>query len=364
MWIVGALSFLIGLGIVLSALSAAVHTLVLPRAVNVWLTRWVFLIMRVLFNWRAKMYSTYEQRDSILALYAPTSLLMLPIVWLSLVLLGYMGMFWAVGVRPWGEAFLLSGSSLLTLGYAPVHTLPQTVLSFTEAIIGLGMVALMIAYLPTMYTAFSQRERAVALLEVYAGSPPSAVELIARVHRIHGLRYLEEIWPQWETWFAELEESHTSLSALLFFRSPHPERSWVTAAGTVLDAASLAAAAIDLPPDPRPALCIRSGYLALRQIAGFLRIPYDPDPDPEDPIHVERAEFDEACDRLAGWGVPLKPDRDRAWLDYAGWRVNYDAVLLALAALTMAPVAPWSSDRALLPADAPKSLHRVAIAPE
>jgi hypothetical protein len=33
-----------------------------------------------------------------------------------------------------------------------------------------------------------------------------------------------------------------------------------------------------------------------------------------------------------------------AWRGFAGWRVNYDTVLLALAALTMAPEAPWSSD--------------------
>jgi hypothetical protein len=43
--------------------------------------------------------------------------------------------------------------------------------------------------------------------------------------------------------------------------------------------------------------------------------------------------------------VSLKPDRDQAWHDFAGWRVNYDTTLLRLAALTMAPYAPWSSDR-------------------
>jgi len=41
----------------------------------------------------------------------------------------------------------------------------------------------------------------------------------------------------------------------------------------------------------------------------------------------------------------MKPDRDQAWRDFAGWRVNYDAALIGLARLTMAPPAPWSSDR-------------------
>jgi hypothetical protein len=43
--------------------------------------------------------------------------------------------------------------------------------------------------------------------------------------------------------------------------------------------------------------------------------------------------------------VPVVGDRDGAWRAFAGWRVNYDAVLIALAGLVMAPYAPWSSDR-------------------
>jgi len=43
--------------------------------------------------------------------------------------------------------------------------------------------------------------------------------------------------------------------------------------------------------------------------------------------------------------VPVLPDQDQAWRDFAGWRVNYDQVLIELAELVMAPPAPWSSDR-------------------
>ena len=55
---------------------------------------------------------------------------------------------------------------------------------------------------------------------------------------------------------------------------------------------------------------------------------------------------------VAGERVPLKLDRDQAWADFAGWRVNYDRVLVALAHITMAPNAPWSSDRPMLAARA------------
>jgi hypothetical protein len=43
--------------------------------------------------------------------------------------------------------------------------------------------------------------------------------------------------------------------------------------------------------------------------------------------------------------VPLKADRDQAWRDWAGWRVNYDRVLVSLTQLVVAPPAHWSSDR-------------------
>src|SRR3972149_2496517 len=71
--------------------------------------------------------------------------------------------------------------------------------------------------------------------------------------------------------------------------------------------------------------------------------PHAPDPKPTDPISITREQFDYTLRILEEEGVPLKPDRDQAWRDFAGWRVNYDAVLLALAKLTMAPPAPWSS---------------------
>jgi hypothetical protein len=171
--------------------------------------------------------------------------------------------------------------------------------------------------------------------------------MLIRTHQIHGLEYLSEVWEPWEIWFAALEESHTSLAALVFFRSPKPQRSWITAAGAVLDCAALSASTLDLPPNPEAQLCLRAGYLALRSIADFYLIPHNPNPTPDDPISVTRAEFDDAYEHLRAEGVPLRPDRDQCWRDFTGWRVNYDVVLIKLAAMTMAPYAPWISDREL-----------------
>jgi hypothetical protein len=342
------LAFTLGALLILFTLNAAIRTFVLPRGENVWLTRVIFQKIWEIFRFRMKWAKTEEDRERILAMYTPITLLIIPVVWLALVTLGFMSMFWAVGVRPLYQAFLLSGSSLLTLGFSPVNTFTQTILSFFDAVIGLILIALLIAYLPTMYAAFSRRENLVARLEVYAGSPPTAVEIIARMHRINGIEYLQELYIQWETWFAEIEEAQTTFGPLNFFRSPQPHRSWVTAAAAVLDSASLLLSAMDVPREPRAALCIRAGYLALRSIADFFSFDFPTDPQHGDPISITREEFDVACAQLEAQGLTLKPDRDQAYIDFAGWRVNYDAVLLGIAAITTAPTAPWSSDRARL----------------
>jgi len=258
-------------------------------------------------------------------------------------------MYWSLGVRPWRAAVALSGSSIFTLGFAAPRNLPTTFLAFSEAIFGIGLLAMLISYLPSMYQSFSRREAAVASLDVRAGTPPTAAGMLIRFSTIEGWERLSDAWRTWEAWFVDVTETHTSLPALVFFRSPHWEHSWVTASGAVLDTASLVASTVDRPRSPDAELCIRAGYIALRRIADFFAIPHPSDPHwPAEPISIDRREFDDVCRRLTEAGVPLKPDLEQAWRDFAGWRVNYDRVLLSLASLTMAPYAPWSSDRSML----------------
>jgi hypothetical protein len=342
--------FALGAAIVVATALSAVQTLVVPRATPVLLTRWVFRVVRIPFDVRAKRSKEYFEQERIMALYAPISLLCLVIAWLVIIGAGYVLMDLALGVRPLRHAFILSGSSLFTLGFSVPKDIPTTALAFSEAVFGIGMIALLISYLPSIYGSFSRREAAVAGLDVRAGSPPSASELLIRHTRIEGLDRLEEVWRTWQTWFTDIEETHTSIPALVFFRSPDPRRSWITAAGAVLDTASISASTVDMDRQVEAQLCIRAGYIALRKISNYFGIAYDPDPHwPDQPISILKSEFDEVYDELAREGVPVKPDREQAWKDFAGWRVNYDVVLLALAALTVAPPAKWSSDRSLLP---------------
>jgi hypothetical protein len=343
--VVRALVFAAGAAVVLLTFGSAIRTVVVPRGIAARITRYVFLAMRQLFRIRLGRAPSYERTDRVMASYAPATLLNLVLVWVAFVLSGYTAMYWGLGGRSVREAFTISGSSVFTLGVAAPVDLPTTLLVFTEAALGLVILALLITYLPSLYAAFSRREQMVLLLEVRAGLPPSAVELIERTHRIGGLERLGDVWPMWEKWFADVEETHTSNPSLVFFRSTQPLHSWVVAGGTVLDAASITLSAVDVPTNPDAQLCIRAGYICFRRIATFFRIPFDPSPRQDDPITITRDEFDDVYDRLASNGIPMKPDRDQAWRDYNGWRVNYDTVLLALAALTLAPLAPWTSDR-------------------
>lgn len=340
-------AFILGLVIVGETVISAIKTFIVPRGVQVWLTRLVFLSVRRVFTLRIRG-KGYEERDRIMAFYAPLALFMMPVVMLFLIQVGYMLLYWAVEPRPWFDLFEISGSSLLTLGSEEVETMASKLLEFSEATIGLILIALLIAYLPTMYSAFSRRETAVSVWDARAGSPPTVEEMVARAYRTNELGTLRDIWLEWEVWFAELEESHTSLGPLAFFRSPLPNRSWVTACGNVLDCAAFILTTVDVPFEPRAAFCIRSGFLALRQIANFFGLPYNPSPQPDEAISISRQEYDTVCDRLTAQDVPLRPDRDETWRHFAGWRVNYDAVLLQLAAMTMAPYAPWISDRSVV----------------
>ena len=346
--ILHALAFFLGFLIASRVLLSAVRTFVLPRPGVDAIVQIASRLLRIAFNLAMRLAPNYRRRDEIMALYGPVGLIFLVPILLSMLGIGFMLMFWGIGAGNFYQAFTLSGSSLLTLGFVTANKTTEYGLAFLEAVSGTFILALLISYLPTIYSMFSKRELLVTTLEVSAGSPPWAVTFVDRSFLIRQFDQndLDRTWREWNAWFNELEESHTSLPALPFFRSQQPNRSWITAAGTVLDAAALVRSSVDIPMNPRADLMIRSGYLALKSIAMSYGFRYDPQPAfPRVPISISREEFDRAHAQLTAAGVPMKADVERCWIHYAGWRVNYDAQLLDLCAVVMAPEAPWSSDR-------------------
>lgn len=332
-------------GVLLATLMSAVKTFVVPRDEPTALTRLVFVWVRKPF-WAVARRRDPSAGHRIMRQFAPSALLVLPIVWITVMWLCFGAYYWALDEHSWQFALEISGSSVTSLGSFQPSGLLSTILSFGEAALGLGLVALLITYLPTIYAAYQRREREVSLLSVRAGTPPSGVEMLVRLHLIGGLDETTDLWTSWEEWFVDLEESHLSMGSLAHFRSGLAGHSWITAAGAVLDGAALLLSSVEVEDEARARLCIRSGWLSLRHIADFFDIEHVVDPSPTDAISITRAEFDDALNRLHGAGVALKADRDQAWRDFAGWRVNYDDVLLSLCALVWAPAAPWSSDRA------------------
>ena len=62
------------------------------------LARWVFVSLRKPFDMRVRRAATWEAADRIMSRFAPFALLTLPLVWVAAVLLGFMPIYWALGV--------------------------------------------------------------------------------------------------------------------------------------------------------------------------------------------------------------------------------------------------------------------------
>ena len=331
-----------GVMLIVTTLSAAIRSFVLPRHEVVRLNVGVFSAIRALFDGTARLASSYERRDRIMAHYAPVALVALPVVWEALLSLGYAGLYWALGEGDWWHCYQLSCSSLLTLGLTDPQRRGVVPLCYSEATLGLLLLTLLLSYLPTIYQAFSRREATVALLELRAGTPPSAPCLLGWLNHDGSVCNDEPEWSEWERWFVEIEESHTSLPILTFFRSPQPGRSWVTSGGLILDAAALLLTAVSVPRSRQVEITFKAGCLALNRVYRFFstRARTEPTnllPAAEDGPPPGRAEFEEACEALAANGLPLVADRAAAWTQYRELRTRYAPALEFLAVLTMAP---------------------------
>src|SRR5438094_6822061 len=135
----------------------------------------------------------------------------------------------------------MSGTTFFTLGLGDVSpgTPVARLVTVVEAGTGFGFLAIVISYLPVLYGAFSQREANISLLDARAGSPPSAGELLRRQGERQNAEALVQYLRDWETWSAQLMESHLSYPVLCYFRSQHNNQSWLAALTAVLYACAL-----------------------------------------------------------------------------------------------------------------------------
>ena len=341
--------FGIGILLILFVAGSMMRTLIVPRGLTSKLGAMVGVIVRRSYLFVANRFDNYEAKDRILALQAPTFLLALLLTWMSAFWIAWGMVLWPFSAITFANALRESGSAMLTLGFDQPQNPNTFWIHFGAAATGLVVIALQIAYLPTLYSAFNRREIQVTVLQSRAGSPAWGPEILAR-HAMTGLvPDLPHFYAEWERWEADVAETHTNYMVLLFFRSPHALRSWLIAMLAVMDSAAMYAA---LCPESAPVqarLCLRMGFTCLRNIAAVLRLPYDPDPMPDDPIELTFDEFKGAMVRLEEMDFPMERTPEEAWPHFQGWRVNYESIAYQLADLIVAPPAPWSGHRTHLP---------------
>jgi voltage-gated potassium channel Kch len=250
----------VGIFLVVTILWDIFETIILPRRV----TR-RFRLARLFYKWTwtpwravASRMRMGANREAILSFFGPLSLLLLFAVWAVGLILSFAILHFAAGsslnlvdstLAPgtsaahsgfWTDLYM-SGTTFFTLGLgdvAPMSTMARVV-TVAEAGIGFGFLGLAISYLPVLYGAFSRREVNISLLDARAGSPPTAAEFLKRHTQPQSVEALAEYLRDWETWAAELMESHLSYPVLCYFRSQHNNQSWLAALTTILDVSSL-----------------------------------------------------------------------------------------------------------------------------
>jgi hypothetical protein len=339
----------IGALLVITAARSVIGTVIVPRPVASWLTRWVDKIVDGIFHMATAMITDHKRRDRVLAGQAAAILLGQLVAWLAIFYLGFSLLMWPFASGGLGSAFDIAGPAVF--GPNPAVGAAQKTIADLAAAAALITVTLQIAYLPTLYSEFNRRENEVALLNARAGVPSWGPELLARTHYALGsgtstIDTLPDLYKQWERWAAELAESHTTYLPLVRFRSPKPLSSWVIALLAVLDSAALFLALAPKAAPVVPArLCLRSGFLCFRDVARAMGIAVPDEPDPSAGISLSYEEFLDAITRMGRVDFPIERDPADAWPDFVGWRVNYEQAAYAVAAAVDAVPALWSGPR-------------------
>ena len=346
--VIEIVAFLAGLVVVGVVVNDVFQSVVVPRPTpgRFRLTRFVIRASWRISRWLALRKTTSEQRERMLGTFAPLILIIQLLIWIAGLILGFGLLLYALRTQtnPQIEnlpmAMYFAGTSLLTIGYGDIvaHSALARLVSIAAAIAGLGLIALAISFIFSLYASFQRREVLVVTLDARAGAPPSGVTLLELVSKL-GLRDdLAGLFYDWEKWAAEVLDSHMAYPLLAYFRSSHDNESWISALGAVLDAATLVqTTVVDIPRGPAK-LMYAMGRHAVEDLSRYFHIPRDHMPG------VERYEFDEARQRLTAAGYTLVAPDD-SWEAFARLRSEYAGPLNDMAKWWAAPPTQWIGDR-------------------
>jgi hypothetical protein len=336
---------ILGIAVVLYILNDLFQSVVVPRPTpaRYRLTRWV--VRPGWRAWRAMGLRTRE-RERMLGAYAPLVVVVLLVLWLSGLVLGFGLIFYGLRAQlqpvphDFPTALYFAGTSVLTIGFGDLvaTTGVARLLSLIAGGTGLGTIALAISFLFSLYGSFQRREILIVTLDARAGAPPSGVNLLETMAKLGMVDDLPRLFGEWETWAAEVLDSHLAYPVLAYFRSSHDNESWVSALGAVLDATTLVLTTVRDGPRGPAKMTFAMGTHLVEDLARFFRIGRDHDPG------VERYEFELARERLsaAGW-LLLGPEE--SWVAFSRLRAQYAVALNNMAKWWAAPPTQWIGDR-------------------
>jgi hypothetical protein len=270
--------------------------------------------------------------DSLLGFFGPLALLMQLAVWAVGSVIGFGLIEWAIAGGPFSERFLTSYG--LFFGEGSSGSLGLHIVELLEVATGIGVLFIVIGYIPAVYSAFSQRETAVLQLAARAGSPPSAATLLERTSRRSSWQHLERDLEAWEQWAAELMEMHLTYPLLAFYRSQHVNQNWLAALTAIVDVAAFLNAVVPEESADTTDLTYSIGSRALTDLAFQFRV---------EPVPVDRlsdTDFDALFDIVDGSAIPnLDRANSRRRLDR--YRGEYEGHAQALAHSLALELPPW-----------------------
>jgi len=280
-------------------------------------------------------------RERVLGLFAPAATLLLLFAWLTALFVAFGLILFALRdqLQPppanLGSAIYFAASSLLTIGYGDIvaNGTAARIVVVIAAATGLGVVALVVTFLFSLYANYQRREAPVVLLQAKAGAPLSAVVLLENMARLGLSDRLPLFFGEWERWEVEVLDSHVAYPLLGYFRSSHDNLSWISALGTVLDTATLVLTTIEDVPRGQAELARELGIHLVEDITNLgNRAPAM--------ATVDRPAFDAVYARLGAAGYRLVPESG-AWAAFSASRAAYADRLEAMAAFWVAASVSW-----------------------
>jgi hypothetical protein len=238
------LAVVAGAAVVIAVLADMVNTLVTTTTSRArwWLTRITYRNLWGAVRWVALRLPEHR-REGLLAAFAPVSVLVLLVIWVTQQIVGFGLIWWGIqgisGVASLTDSLYYSGVVFFTVGFGevvPAEIVPRFG-AIVEAFCGVLTIALVIGYLPALYGAYSERERKLMLLDDGTEERITPTSLVINRAPDGDPSRLDLFFQEWEEWTAGVIETHSTFPMLRLFRSKDPGQHWVTALGLVTDAA-------------------------------------------------------------------------------------------------------------------------------